>query len=121
MDDLLIILILVLVVPVFVLFITAIIQMSRKQFKSNKALKNNLEFGETDIEQQKMFKDAYGGKENIKEVTLTQNRITVTVVDVDKVDLAELQILGATGVLITQNTIKCSYQERAPFIYKLLQ
>lgn len=121
MDDLLIVLILVLVGPIFVLFIAAIIQMSKKQLKNNKALKDNLEFGEIDLEQQKMFVTAYGGRNNIKDVSLAQNRITVEVVDVDKVDVPELQLLGATGVLITQNAIKCSFQERAPFIFKLLQ
>lgn len=115
------ILLLVMIIPVFILVIVALIQATRKQVKNNKKLKSNLEHGAVDLEQQIMFLEAYGGRNNILNTNLEQSRITVKVKDVDKVDVFQLQSLGASNVLITQTNVKCSFQERAPFVYKLLQ
>lgn len=115
------ILLLVMIIPVFVLVVIALIQATRKQVKNNKTLKSNLEHGVVDLEQQTMFLEAYGGRNNIVDTAMDQSRITVKVKDVDKVDVYQLQSLGASNVLITQTNVKCSFQERAPFVYKLLQ
>ena len=48
------------------------------------------------------------------------SRVSVAVKDLEKVKTEELKEMGATGVLLVGNVVKCSFGDRAPYIYKLL-
>ena len=58
------------------------------------------------------YLDFFGGSENIVSVTKNLTRVTVEVVDLEKVNLEKLRELGI-GVFITGNVIKCSSAEFA--------
>ena len=49
------------------------------------------------------------------------SRITVKVLDTEKVNGERLKELGATGVLIVGDLIKASYSDRAKYVYKLME
>lgn len=51
------------------------------------------------------------GKDNIKKVDMEMSRITITLDNVDMVDTEKIKSLGASGVLIVGNQIKCSFKE----------
>ena len=76
---------------------------------------------EKDLEQRKIFFDAYGGEENVNSVSLEMNRITVSVKDIEKVDGERLKELGATGVLLVGDLVKASFSDRAKYVHKLME
>lgn len=110
------ILLIVFLVLIFGLMIAAIIVRVVKVAKLNKKTS-----GEIDLEQQKIFLEAYGGKDNIVSVNNEMSRVIVEVKDLNLADPQKLKELGATGVLISGNVIKASFQERASFIAELLK
>jgi phosphotransferase system IIB component len=63
----------------------------------------------------------FGGEDNIEDVSLQMSRVSVIVKAMDKVKTEELKEMGATGVLLVGNVVKCSFGDRAPYIYKLLE
>lgn len=110
------ILLAVCIIPVAVLALFAIFKTIKNQKKKNKPVSD-----EVDLEQQEIFYNAYGGSENILEVNLEMNRVTVRVVDIEKVDGEKLKELGATGVLLVGDLVKASYSDRAKYVYKLME
>lgn len=61
------------------------------------------------------------GNNNIKDVFMEMSRITVTVKDVDLVNAEMLKELGASGVLLVGDQIKCSFKENVENIYNTLK
>ena len=120
-ETLAIILLLVCVVPILLLAVFAIFKTIKN--KSTLAEKHdiNIEKEAKDFEQQKIFYDAYGGEENIIDITLTMSRITVKVKNIEKIKGEDLKSLGATGVLFAGDEVKCSFGDRAPYIYQMIK
>lgn len=54
---------------------------------------------------------AYGGKENIETVSKEMTRLTVEVVNLEKVNPEKIKELGAKNVLIMGNQIKSTYED----------
>ncbi|MFA5542934.1 MAG: PTS transporter subunit EIIB [Bacilli bacterium] len=114
-DGWVVILVAILMVAIFGVMIAAIIvrivKVSRKKTSN----------GSIDYEQKEIFENAYGGKSNIISVHNELSRLIVEVKDVENVNGQMLKDLGATGVLITGNIVKASFQERAKNIYELIK
>ncbi|MDD3383075.1 MAG: hypothetical protein PHT83_06240 [Bacilli bacterium] len=101
------------VLPIFALIVVALV------VKFSKITKTNVKLTVPD-DQNELFEETYGGKDNIIEVNKELNRVSVMLQDVEKVDLEKLKELGADGILVAGNTIKCSFKERSENIYQIL-
>lgn len=112
-DQLVWILLSAFVLPVFALIIVVIIV---KFAKLTKPIKNLT----VPDDQNDLFAEVYGSKENIVDVQKELNRVTVSVLDIEKVDLEKLKELGADGILVAGNVVKCSFKERSENIYQIL-
>lgn len=108
------------IVPIAILMIYAIVVALRRRNLLGKEHQEKIESSD-DESQIKLFFDVYGGKENIKSVTREMSRISVIVVDVDKVQTENLKDLGANGILLVDNIVKCTFGDRAPYIYDILK
>ena len=118
-DSLTYIILAIAIVPIIILMVYAIIVALRRSNQRNE--QREKEIGEsTDESQIELFTTVYGGKENILDVNRELGRISVTVEDVEKVDLERLQELGANGVLVMGKIVKSSFADRASYIYKIL-
>lgn len=108
------------IVPIAVLCIFAIFKAIK-----NRKLKEKKEESEADevidVDQRKIFYDAYGGEENVLDVTQEMSRITVKVREIDKVNGERLKELGASGVLLVGDLVKASYSDRAKYVYELME
>ena len=62
-----------------------------------------------------------GGLDNIKEVSFLNSRLYVVLNDYDLLKYEKLQELGATGVLLVGNTVKCGFGDRAKNIYNIIK
>ena len=109
------------IIPIAILCVFAIVKTIRIKKKEAKAREEAASEEVIDIDQRKIFYDAYGGEENVLEVSLEMSRITVKVADLEKVDAERLKELGATGVLIVSDMVKASYSDRAKYVYKLME
>ena len=93
--------------------------------RNSKIKKSNLDekINEQDIDQDQrtQFLNAYGGGENVQEVSIERNKVSVKVIDIEKVDGDVLRELGASNVLLIGNEVRCSYEDRAEYIYKLIK
>ena len=108
------------IIPIAFLIVFGIVKMIIKAKKSLKK-SSELENGEKDQEQLAIFELAYGGRENIVSVNNELNRITVEVKEIELVDSQKLKDLGATGVLLVGNQVKCGFGDRATYVYNLLK
>lgn len=118
--ELSIIILAILIIPIFLLMVFAIIMAFRRSRKQE--LERNEEVSQsTDDSQRDLFLSVYGGVDNIIEVTRQLGRISVVVEDMEKVQVEQLKELGANGVLLVNNIIKCSYGDRASYIYDILK
>ena len=79
------------------------------------------EESENTIEQKAVFYEAYGGESNVKEIVNEMSRIIVTVEDIDLVNTDKLKELGATGILLVGNQVKCGFGDRAKNIYNIMK
>ena len=61
------------------------------------------------------------GENNILDVQLEMSRITVTVKDVQAVNAERIKELGASGVLLVGNMVKCSFKDNIDNIYNQLK
>lgn len=104
------------VIPIAVLIILAIVFRIKNSVKKNK--KENLE--EVDEEQRKLFLEAFGGEDNYIGVTSERIKVIVKVKDPDLVQGEKLKELGANGVLIVGNEIRCSFGDRALYVYNTI-
>ncbi|MCK9536123.1 MAG: hypothetical protein M0R05_00820 [Bacilli bacterium] len=107
------------VLPIMVLMLYALIMTINK--RRQQTLARNKEIKEsTDNTQKELFYRLYGGEDNIVNVTGELSRISVQVKEIDKVLVEELKETGAKGVLLVNDIVKCSFGDRASYIYKLL-
>ena len=107
------------VVPIVVLMGYALFTTIRKKKEQAASRREEIEKSE-DSTQQEYFFYLYGGKENIINVNKELSRISVQVHNIDKVLVEEIKETGAKGILLVNDVIKCSFGDRAPYIYKLL-
>ena len=119
-DDIALIILAVCILPIIILMVYAIIVAIRKNLVRSKEREEAIRASEDDSQRQ-LFIDLFGGEDNIEDVSLQMSRVSVTVKAMDKVKTEELKEMGATGVLLVGNVVKCSYGDRAPYIYKLLE
>ena len=108
------------IVPIAILCIFAIIKAIKNRKMKDKKEKEALENEPVDIDQRKIFYEAYGGEDNVLEVTQEMSRITVKVKDIEKVNGERLKELGASGVLLVGDLVKASYSDRSKYVYKLI-
>lgn len=118
-DNLTYIILAIAIVPIVILMVYAIIVALKRSTKRNELREKEISES-TDDSQIELFTTVYGGKDNILDVKRELGRISVTVGDVEKVELEQLQELGANGVLVVGSVVKCSFGDRAPYIYKIL-
>lgn len=103
------------VVPIAVLILLAIIFRIKNSTK-----KKTVESDEVDNEQKMVFLAAFGGEENFISASLERIKVIVKVKDPDLIQGEKLQELGAKGVLIVGNEVRCSFGDRAEYVYKTL-
>ena len=109
------ILLAVCVVPIAVLIILAIILRIKNSVK-----KRTVESDEVDSEQRLVFLEAFGGEDNFINVSQERIKVIVKVKDPELIQGEKLQELGAKGVLIVGNEVRCSFGDRAEYVYKTL-
>lgn len=107
------------ILPILGLMVYAITVALRRSAKRNQMRAKEISES-VDESQIELFTTVYGGKENIKDVKREMGRISVEVVDIEKVKVEELKELGASGVLLVGNVVKSAFGDRAPYIYKIL-
>ena len=61
------------------------------------------------------------GEANIKDVEMEMSRITITVKNVEIVNADKIKELGASGVLLVGDKVKCSFKENVEEIYNELK
>ena len=123
-QNLTIILLLVVLIPIAALICVAFVlkfKKACKNVKQNNFKLNNEQENDNLIEQKEVFLLAYGGSENIKEITQERNKIIVTVNDINLVNGEKLKELGANGVLLVGNTVKASFGDRTSGVYGVLK
>ena len=91
-------LIVVLAIVAFIIRLTKTIKLNRKGKKANLIVSDDLVL-------------AYGGKDNIESISKEMTRLTVSVVDLEKVNPERIKELGAKNVLIMGNQIKSTYED----------
>ena len=91
-------LIVILAIVAFIIRLTKTIKLNRKGKKQQPIVSEDLLL-------------AYGGKENIETVSKEMTRLTVEVVDLEKVNPEKIKELGAKNVLIMGNQIKSTYED----------
>lgn len=105
--------------PIAAVIVFAFIKVVK--FAKKKPSFNEDELNEELILQREVFYKAYGGEENVLEVNCEMSRITVTVSNIEDVDTEKLKELGATGVLLVGNQVKCGFGDRAHNIYNIMK
>ena len=105
------------VLPIGALIIFTVIKTIINAKKSFSKQENE----EVSLEQRLVFQEAYGGENNIKNVNIEMSRIIVDVEDIALVSGEKLQELGASGVLLVGNTVKCSFGDRAKNVYNIIK
>jgi glucose-like phosphotransferase system IIB component len=118
-DDIALIILGICILPILILMVYAIIVALRKNKIRSREREEAIRTSEDDSQRQ-LFQDLFGGKDNIETVAVQMSRVSVAVKDLEKVKTEELKEMGATGVLLVGNVVKCSFGDRAPYIYKLL-
>ena len=61
------------------------------------------------------------GEANIKDVEMEMSRITITVKNIEIVNADRIKELGASGVLLVGDKVKCSFKENVEEIYNELK
>ena len=98
----------ILIVPVCLIVILAIVAFI---IRFTKTIKLNRKGKKTSINVNEDLLLAYGGKENIESVSKEMTRLTVSVVDLEKVNPERIKELGAKNVLIMGNQVKSTYED----------
>lgn len=109
------------IVPVAVLIVLALVLRIRNSRLSSKNGVESAPSLEEDKEQRANFLDAYGGEDNVLEISLERSKISVKVKEVDKVNGDRLKELGAVNVIIIGNEVRSSYSDRASSVYELIK
>lgn len=118
-DDIALIVLAICILPIIILMVYAIIVALRKNRIKSAEREKEIRASDDDS-QKKLFIDLFGGADNIESVAVQMSRVSVTVKALDKVKVEELKEMGATGILLVGNVVKCSFGDRAPYIYKIL-
>ncbi|NLD26795.1 MAG: PTS transporter subunit EIIB [Acholeplasmataceae bacterium] len=108
------------IIPIMILIVYAIIVAVRRSRKISIEREQEAKTSD-DQTQRKLFLDVFGGEDNIKNVMVQMSRLSVTVFDLNKVQTEELKELGATGILLVNDVVKCSFGDRASYIYNLIK
>jgi glucose-like phosphotransferase system IIB component len=119
-QDLSLIILGICIIPILVLMIYAITVTIRKNRKLGLEREQEARTSD-DQSQRQLFLEVFGGKENIENVMVQMSRISVTVNDLEKVEVEKLKEMGASGILLVDNIVKCSFGDRASYIYNLLK
>jgi len=119
-EEITLIILAVAIVPILALIVYSIVVALRRSSKRIEKREQEISTSD-DLSQIELFREVYGGKENILDVLRERGRISVQVVDIDKVQLEQLRELGASGVLLVGNTVKCSFGDRASYIFNILK
>jgi len=107
------------ILPIIILMGFALYMAIKK--RRTQSIKRNMEVElSEDLSQKELFYRIFGGEDNIENVVKELSRISVKVKDIDKVLVEELKNTGAKGVLLVDNIVKCSFGDRASYIYKIL-
>lgn len=120
-EALALILLAICVLPIAALIIYSFIRFILNKKKQGEEQKKIIAGQEKDLEQRTIFYDAFGGEANVVNFQNEMNRIIVNVEDITLVNAESLKELGATGVLIAGNTVKCGFGDRAKYIYELMK
>lgn len=97
----------ILIVPVCLIVILAIVAFI---IRLTKTIKLNRKFKKESTPLNEDLLLAYGGKENISEVNKEMTRLTVSVIDLEKINPERIKELGAKNVLIVGNQVKSTYE-----------
>lgn len=111
---------LITIVPIFLLLIVATVIALVKRIKMARQYKKNKNQDEANVELKKSLLDALG-ENNIEKVESEMSRLTITVKDIEIVKTDVLKELGANGVLLVGNMVKCSFGDKAEEICELLK
>lgn len=65
--------------------------------------------------------EALGGSDNIISSNVEMSRVTIEVNDIELINGEILKEIGASGVLLVGNKVKCSFNENAKEVQKLLE
>ena len=103
------------VVPIAVLILLAIILRIKNSVRKSKKVD-----AAPNDEQRLLFLDAFGGEDNYIDSALERIKVIVKVKDPDLIQGEKLQELGAKGVLIVGNEVRCSFGDRAEYVYNTL-
>lgn len=98
----------ILIVPVCLIVLLAIVAFV---IRLTKTIKLNRKFKKKDIGNSEELLLAYGGKENISDVSKEMTRLSVGVIDLEKVNPERIKELGAKNVLIVGNQIKSTFDD----------
>lgn len=109
------------IIPIAILGIWAIVKSVKVRKAKSKEYQENISHEDVDLEQRGIFYEAFGGEENVLEISVEMNRLTIKTVDINKVNGERLKELGATGVLLVGDLVKVSFGDRAKYIYKLME
>lgn len=107
------------IVPILALIVYSIVVALKRSSKRNELRQKEISES-VDESQLDLFNEVYGGRENINSVKREMGRISVEVKDIEKVQVEQLKELGANGVLLVGNVVKCSFGDRASYIYDIL-
>ena len=64
---------------------------------------------------------ALGDKENVKEITATGSRLSVVLVDKEKIDREKLKELGVSSVLVMSNKVTLVIEDKAEQVANSIQ
>ena len=120
-EALALILLAICVLPIAGLIVFSLVRVVLNSRKNNKEQQLVIDGQEKDLEQRAQFYEAFGGESNVTSVENEMNRVIVTVEDITLVNGEALKDLGATGVLLAGNTVKCGFGDRAKYIYELMK
>ncbi len=109
------------VLPIAGLIVYSFIRVILNKKKKGEEQQRIIAGQEKDLEQRAIFYDAFGGESNVVSVENEMNRVIVNVNDIELVKAEDLKELGATGILLAGNTVKCGFGDRAKYIYELMK
>ena len=101
---------------ILILALVAVIIAIVKNTKKAKFRSQNIASDEANLELVQAF-----GEANIKDVTMEMSRITVSVKNVEVVNADRIKELGASGVLLVGDKVKCSFKDDVEKIYNELK
>lgn len=120
-EALALILLAICVLPIAALIIYSFVRVILNSKKHGVEQQKIIDGQEKDLEQRAIFYEAFGGESNVKNIENEMNRIIVEVEDITLVNGESLKELGATGVLLVGNIVKCGFGDRAKYIYELMK